>query len=126
MKKANLANYQQNPELRAALFSTEDALLVEVSPQDRRWGAGLDIEDPRLREEAQWPGANLLGKILTEVREEIKVGDRSAYMAHGGYTSGSTDVNYSYAKEGYFGKQETARFSTSWKPRMDASCTWRK
>ena len=45
--------------------------LVEASPYDTIWGIGLDAEDPQAIDRNQWRGMNLLGRILTNVREQI-------------------------------------------------------
>lgn len=68
---ASFAKYEQNPELRAALLATRGTTLVEASPFDRIWGIGLAAEDPRASDRSQWQGLNLLGRILTRVREAL-------------------------------------------------------
>lgn len=65
------AKFTQNPDLCAALLATRGTTLVEASPYDRIWGIGLKEDDPRARDRSQWQGLNLLGKILTGVREQI-------------------------------------------------------
>jgi ribA/ribD-fused uncharacterized protein len=67
----NRAKFTQNPELLDALLATKGTTLVEASPYDRIWGIGLDAKDPRAQDPAQWQGQNLLGKILTELRDEL-------------------------------------------------------
>ena len=38
---------------------------------DRIWGVGLSAEDPRIQDPATWRGQNLLGKVLTRLREDL-------------------------------------------------------
>lgn len=72
VRRANLAKFEQNKGLRRKLFQTGDRLLVEASPLDTIWGIGLDEANARATPPEQWPGQNLLGKIVTEVREQLK------------------------------------------------------
>ena len=70
--RGNLAKFGQNPELRAFLEGTGDAVLVEASPWDRIWGIGIGKEDPRVKNPAEWQGQNLLGFALMEVRDSLR------------------------------------------------------
>lgn len=67
----NRLKFTQNEHLKAALIATRGTTLVEASPRDRIWGIGLGAKDPRAQNEATWKGQNLLGKILTKLREEL-------------------------------------------------------
>lgn len=67
----NRLKFTQNEHLKAALIATRGTTLVEASPRDRIWGIGLGAKDPRAQNEAAWKGQNLLGKILTKLREEL-------------------------------------------------------
>ena len=62
----------KEPFMRDILLRTGDRIIVEASPYDRIWGVGLDVEDPRILDENQWQGQNLLGKALMDVRTELK------------------------------------------------------
>jgi ribA/ribD-fused uncharacterized protein len=65
---ANTAKFEQNEALRAFLISTGEQVLVEASPTDAVWGIGLSADDPRAHDPRSWPGLNLLGFALMEVR----------------------------------------------------------
>lgn len=67
----NLAKFTQNEGMKDVLMSTKGSLLVEAAPNDRIWGIGLREEVAKKTSPAQWKGLNLLGKILTRVREDI-------------------------------------------------------
>ena len=71
VRAGSRAKFTQNPELLEKLLATAGTLLVEASPYDKIWGIGLAATDPRAKDPAQWKGQNLLGKILTELREQL-------------------------------------------------------
>ena len=72
MYEVNLAKYSQFDDYKAVLLSTGEKQLVEVNGKDTIWGIGLYANDPRVLDEKQWRGQNLLGKVLMRVREELK------------------------------------------------------
>ena len=43
-------------------------IFCEAAPWDKIWGNGLSIDDPKALEVKNWSGANLLGRIISEVR----------------------------------------------------------
>lgn len=61
MRQALRAKFTQNKELKKILLETDDAILVEHTANDNYWGDGGDGN-----------GKNMLGKLLMEVREELK------------------------------------------------------
>lgn len=69
--EGNYAKFRQNPTLKQKLFDTAGTLLVEANPRDGRWGIGLSAEDPACNDPSKWKGQNLLGQVLTEVRENL-------------------------------------------------------
>ena len=72
MKEANRLKYSYNPDLKKKLMSYGDRAFVETSPMDKIWGIGLGENDPRIEDEEQWRGQNLLGKVLTELAKEFR------------------------------------------------------
>jgi hypothetical protein len=71
VRAGNHAKFTQNPALLEQLVATKGTTLVEASPYDKIWGIGLAAGDPRAKDPAQWKGQNLLGKILTELRDQL-------------------------------------------------------
>ncbi|MGG2041442.1 NADAR family protein [Burkholderia gladioli] len=63
--------FRQNESFATALRATGTSLLVEASPYDRIWGAGLGEHDPRIADPSAWLGLNLLGIALMRVREGL-------------------------------------------------------
>lgn len=67
----NLAKFGQHPDLGEFLIGTGDRVLVEASPVDSVWGIGLSADDDRATSPDRWPGLNLLGFALMEVRTRL-------------------------------------------------------
>ena len=63
MREGVRAKFTQHADLREALLSTGDAVLVEHTERDSYWGDGGDGS-----------GQNMLGRILMEIREELRGG----------------------------------------------------
>ena len=62
--------FLQNPGLLTMLRSEQCEKFVEASPFDRIWGIGYDENTAMTVSENEW-GENLLGKILTNVRDQL-------------------------------------------------------
>ncbi|XP_046578062.1 uncharacterized protein LOC124285835 isoform X3 [Haliotis rubra] len=71
VEKGNMAKFSQNPHLKKKLFATAPRLMVEASPYDATWGIALHKNDPRAWDERTWQGQNLLGQIITKVRDNL-------------------------------------------------------
>jgi len=67
----NKAKFEQNDELRAALYDTAGTELVEASPYDKIWGIGLGEHDPDAKDRTKWRGTNWLGEVLTTLRDDM-------------------------------------------------------
>ena len=61
MREALVAKFTQHPDLRKALLSTNDEDLVEQAVNDAYWGCGAD-----------GTGRNMLGRLLMELRAELR------------------------------------------------------
>lgn len=59
------------PRLKKHLLEAGDRTFVEASPYDRIWGCGLAEDDPRIEDESNWTGQNLLGQVLKNVQLRI-------------------------------------------------------
>jgi len=70
--KGNMAKFSQNEALKEMLLESGSSILVEASPFDQIWGIGLDEQQAKATPPNQWPGMNLLGKVLMEVRETLR------------------------------------------------------
>jgi len=63
------------------LLSTGEIVLAEAAPNDRIWGVGLKLGDPRLQDEQTWQGQNVLGKALMKARAHIRDSKEGGAMA---------------------------------------------
>jgi ribA/ribD-fused uncharacterized protein len=70
--KGNFLKFSQNPDLLERLRQTGSKTIVGASKNDSIWGIGLEAKDAIKMNPADWPGQNLLGKALMEVRERLR------------------------------------------------------
>ncbi|MBM6745450.1 NADAR family protein [Drancourtella massiliensis] len=73
--KGVLEKFRQNSELRKRLERTGEEIIAECAVKDRIWGIGLSMKDEDRFCVERWNGQNLLGKILMDVRKDIKQGN---------------------------------------------------
>lgn len=66
-----IEKFSQNEVLKGKLLATEGSMLAECAVQDKIWGIGLSMYDDRRFDIGNWPGQNLLGFALMEVRNSI-------------------------------------------------------
>lgn len=78
LMKEILTNKFSNPNSiqHKVLFATGERQLIEASPRDFDWGAGKKKEDLVSQNSpayvGSYPGKNLMGQVLTEVRTDIQ------------------------------------------------------
>lgn len=70
-KEHCFAKFTHNEHLKEALMNTVGKTLVEASPSDKIWGIGMHKSEALVTPPNKWKGLNLLGKILTEIRDEL-------------------------------------------------------
>ena len=72
MKEGLNAKFGQNAQHKKFLLSTRGKTLVEASLKDLLWGCGIALRDhEKMLDIDNWPGKNLLGKLLEEVRDDL-------------------------------------------------------
>jgi hypothetical protein len=64
--------------LRRFLVNTGERVLVEASPVDRIWGIGLTADHSNATDLERWPGLNLLGFALMQVRAILRSAEHAA------------------------------------------------
>jgi hypothetical protein len=69
---ASREKFEQNPKLKEKLLATGNKTLTESSPWDKVWGIGLEKHRPEAQDRKQWKGLNLLGEILTNVKQKMQ------------------------------------------------------
>lgn len=65
--------FSQNEDMRTDLMATTGTKMVEASKFDKIWGIGLSEYDAKKVPSKNWPGLNLLGKVLDEVRDALSL-----------------------------------------------------
>ena len=76
------------PELAKVLVDTGDKLLAEAAHKDIVWGIGLAANDNRVQTPSQWPGANVLGYALMQVRNVLQEKIKSSNIAAANTSAG--------------------------------------
>jgi predicted NAD-dependent protein-ADP-ribosyltransferase YbiA (DUF1768 family) len=46
--------------------------LAEADPRSKFWGIGTSSDTSKAKDPNKWPGKNVMGKILAEIRSELK------------------------------------------------------
>lgn len=72
VKRGVRAKFMQNYDILKILLGTKNNILAEASAGDKKWGIGIAIDDEARYTVTAWSGKNLLGRILMEIRDELK------------------------------------------------------
>lgn len=120
VKRGVRAKFEQNPELLKVLLSTGYAVLAECSRKDKKWGIGVAVSDPRYMETDRWTGKNYLGRILMEVREELRTA--AAFGALGYEYARDIDFELWHEKAGTLHQNPKFHF---WEMKQDIYDIWR-
>lgn len=70
MRNVLLQKFVQNPELKTKLLSTSGLPLLECT-NNRYWGTGWFLDDQQWNETVNYPGKNVLGVMLGEIRDSF-------------------------------------------------------
>jgi len=72
MRTAVKAKLMQHPDILKKLRDTGDRPIAEADPRGKYWGIGTSADTSKAKDVARWPGQNKMGKILMELRTELK------------------------------------------------------
>jgi ribA/ribD-fused uncharacterized protein len=72
MRIALKAKFSQHPELRKKLQDTGTRPIAEADPRDKYWGIGTSFDTSKAKDPTKWPGKNVLGTMLQDLRTELK------------------------------------------------------
>lgn len=72
MYTACRSKFTNNKQAKKELLSYPGKTFVEASPFDTIWGIGVGEYDYRATNPNLWKGQNLLGKVLTQLRDELQ------------------------------------------------------
>ena len=69
---ASFLQFTQNEFMKQELFKTAGTMLVNADPVDTLLGIGIDMKLRRdACEQDRWRGRNILGHVLTDIRDEL-------------------------------------------------------
>ena len=72
MRTAVKAKLMQHPDILKKLRDTGTRPIAEADPRGKYWGIGTSSETSKAKDPSRWPGQNKMGKILMELRDELK------------------------------------------------------
>lgn len=82
VKRGIRAKFEQNEGLLEILLNTRDFVLAEASANDKKWGIGVAVDNEDRYDTSKWSGKNLLGRILMEVRDELRTAKNKGSLGY--------------------------------------------
>jgi len=71
LEAGSVLQFTQNEDNKEELLKTAGTTLVYADPYDTLLGIGLSMCSPDISKRGRWQGRNLLGQVLTEIRDEM-------------------------------------------------------
>ncbi|MEM7281329.1 MAG: NADAR domain-containing protein [Pseudomonadota bacterium] len=72
MRDALMSKFSNNEKARETLLNTAPRIIAECcGPRDLFWGNGIDLTPKIIPPPYEWPGKNMLGKCLMEIRDKF-------------------------------------------------------
>jgi len=68
---ASYLQFSQNEGKKHELLATVGTTLVHADPYDILLGVGIHMYDQDVCHKERWKGENILGQVLTEIRDEF-------------------------------------------------------
>ena len=72
MRTALKAKFIQHPDLKTKLLETGTRSIGEASARDKYWAIGTSADTAKAKDPSKWPGKNVLGTMLMDLRTELK------------------------------------------------------
>ena len=72
--KCNRVKFETHEHAKKQLLQTGNKVLGEGT-MSKKWGIGIHISDPRSVLMDEWSGENLMGSILSQIRDEMRKGN---------------------------------------------------
>ena len=71
VKRGGKEKFEQNEDLKSIILNTGNTLMCEAASHDSIWGCGLNEYNAKKTNPKDWPGLNLLGHALDEVKSYL-------------------------------------------------------
>jgi ribA/ribD-fused uncharacterized protein len=83
MRSILRAKFSQNPAIRKQLLDSGNGMIANADPRENYWGIGTSAGTSIAKNPAKWKGKNMMGKLLMELRSELRAEDDADEAAAG-------------------------------------------